>query len=57
MREQKKDLGAGLNTGNEAFKYSEILSMDFCGFRLKVLAQKIKSECLRFRKAETHLSN
>ncbi len=57
MREEKRDLEPDVAIGSEVIKYSEVLSMDYCGFRLKALAQKIKSECLKFKKAETRLTN
>ena len=57
MREENKDLEPSIVMGNETVKYSDILSMDYCGFRLKALAKKIKSECFKLRKADTHLIN
>ncbi|MBR2069782.1 MAG: hypothetical protein IJ877_08490 [Candidatus Gastranaerophilales bacterium] len=58
MQEQE-NCGVELN-GNlheEISKYSESLTLDYCGFRLRALAKKIKSECMKLKKQEQKFLN
>ncbi len=38
-------------------KYFDNSELDYCGFRLSFLANKIKSECLKSKKLELHFIN
>ena len=58
MREKNKN--TEINSGsllNEDIKYSKSLAMNYCDFRLKSLAEKIKSECFKLKRTETRLIN
>lgn len=41
----------------ENIEYSNLLRLDYCGFRLNSLAKKIKSDYLKFRKQERRFIN
>ena len=57
MREEEKNTANTPSLNGENSQYSEPLAIDYCGFRLKSLAKKIKSECLKFKKPETRFIN
>lgn len=42
---------------NEITRYRESLTLDYCGFRLKSLAKRIKSECMKLKKQERRFLN
>ena len=56
MKNQEKPQAAEKILQENILKYSDNITMDYYGFRLKSLAQKIKSECLKLKK-DTRLSN
>ena len=57
MREKNKNgLESGIDLHDEDAKYTDSLNLDYCGFRLKSLAEKIKSG-LKFKKSETRFIN
>lgn len=58
MGNQEK-LGSDLSDilRKENIECSDLLKLDYCGFRLNSLAKKIKSEYLKFRKQEQRFIN
>ena len=58
MKENKKN-AVPLNDGIRAdgIKYLDNSELDYCGFRLSSLANKIKSESLKSKRLEFHFIN